>query len=55
MKYRKKGRIRKKPDKAIFEMYYNNPTITIDELANIWNVKKSTVYKWASEFRKEQA
>lgn len=54
MNYRKKGRRLKKPDKAIFEMYYNNQNITVDELAELWNVKKSTIYKWASEFRKEK-
>lgn len=55
MKQRKKGRPRKKPSKEEFEMLYYNNSITIYELAELWKVTPGTIYKWASEFRKEDA
>lgn len=51
--YRKKGRKSKKPNKAIFEGLYYHSQSTINEIAEFYNVSIHTIYKWASEFRKE--
>lgn len=54
-KERKKGRRSKKPNKAIFEMMYYNPNMTVYEIAQFYEVSIHTIYKWASEYRKETA
>lgn len=54
-KERKKGRRSKKPNKAMFEMMYYNPNMTVYEIAQFYEVSIHTIYKWASEYRKETA
>lgn len=54
MKTRKKGRMKKKPNKEQFEMMYYNPNMTVYEIAEFYKVKIQTVYNWASQFRKEK-
>lgn len=53
--YRKRGRNSKKPNKAIFETMYYNPSTTVYEIAQFYGVSIHTVYKWAAQFRKEKA
>lgn len=52
--YKKRGRKLVKPNKEIFEMLYYNEAMTAKQIADFYRVKISTVYKWASEFRKEK-
>lgn len=51
---RKRGRPNKKPNKATFDMIYYNNNMTIHEIAEFFGVSIYTIYKWASDFRKEE-
>lgn len=51
-KYRNKGRPKKKPSKAEFELFYYNFEIPVEELAEKYQVKTKTIYNWAYQFRK---
>ena len=53
-KYRPKGRPRKRPTIEEFELLYYNPSITIYELAEHWNVKPQTIYNWATYYSKNK-
>lgn len=52
--YRKRGRKLVKPDKEEFEALYYNNSVSVKELANFYNVSTTTIYNWASQFRKEE-
>lgn len=52
--YRKRGRKLVKPDKEEFESLYYNNSVSVEELANFYNVTTTTIYNWASQFRKEE-
>lgn len=51
---RKRGRPSKRPIKAEFELLYYNNHMTIREIAAYYNASIYTIYKWASDFRKEE-
>lgn len=51
-KYRNKGRPKKKPNKAEFELLYYNFEIPIEKLAERYEVTTKTIYNWAYQFRK---
>lgn len=51
--YKKRGRKNKKPNKTQFEYQYYDLNMSGEELARLYEVKPSTIYNWASDFRKK--
>ena len=51
--YKKRGRKNKRPSKEIFEHQYYTLGMTGEELAKLYEVKPTTIYNWAVEFRKK--
>lgn len=52
--YRKrKGRKNLRPSEAQFNFQYYELEMDPEEMAKIYGVRKSTIYNWASQFRKE--
>lgn len=54
MRYKKKGRKIKKPNKTEFDWLYYDCDRTAEELAEKYQVSPGTIYNWAVEFRKEE-
>lgn len=54
MKKKKPGRKPRMPNRTEFIMLYQNPSITADELALHYKVKKKTIYNWAWKIRNEE-
>ena len=52
IKYRNKGRPKKRPNKAEFELLYYNFEVPVEKLAEKYQVKTKTIYNWAYQFRK---
>ena len=50
---RKMGRPSKIPNKDLFEKMYYDETLTVEEIARTFGVKKQTVYNWAFKYRNE--
>lgn len=51
--YKKRGRKNKKPNKAEFEYMYYTLDLPAEELAKKYKVKTTTIYNWATEYRKK--
>lgn len=52
VRYKYKGRKSKAPPKEIFDMQYYDMNISAEEMAKIYNVKVTTIYNWATNYRK---
>ena len=52
--YRKRGRKLVRPNKEEFETLYYNNSVSVQEVANFYNVETRTIYNWATQFRKEE-
>lgn len=54
VRYKKKGGKSKAPSKAEFEFFYYDMDESAEEMAERYGVKKTTIYNWATAFRKEE-
>lgn len=52
VRYKTRGHPQKRPSKAVFDMQYYDMNLTPQEMANAYNVKVSTIYNWATYYRK---
>lgn len=51
-KYKPKGRKNKQPSKHEFDLLYYELNLDAKELAERYGVAVTTIYNWATEFRK---
>lgn len=51
--YKPKGRKAKAPPKAEFDFKYYTCNLSAEEMARIYGVKETTIYNWATMYRKE--
>lgn len=54
VRYKKRGRAvnSTKPSKVTFDYQYYDLNMSAEEMARHYNVKETTIYNWATEFRK---
>lgn len=50
---RKRGKKSKRPTKEKFYELYNNESLSVEEIANIFKVSINTIYNWSYQFNKE--
>lgn len=54
VRYKQKGRETKAPPRAEFEFLYYDCNLKAEELAEKYHVKTSTIYNWATKYRKTE-
>lgn len=52
VRYKTRGHPMKRPSKTIFDMQYYDMNLSAEEMAKMYGVKLSTIYNWATIYRK---